>query len=419
MDPVVAAAVGDAHRSEWGFVLAAAARLTGDLDEAEECAQDAYTQALTRWADTGVPAQPGAWLTTVARRRAMDLLRRRDLARAKLPLLGRDAAGGEPAAPAEAVEGDEAGRIPDDRLRLVFTCCHPALGPDARVALTLRLLCGLSTAEVAAAFLTTEPTMAARITRAKKKIVAARIPYAVPAAEELPERVGAVLDVVHLLYTTGHTAPAGAALQRRELAERALDLARMLHLLLPDEPGVAGLLALILLTDARRHTRTGDDGRLLPLAEQDRAQWDRAEITEGLRLLQSALRHRRPGRYVLMAAIAATHATVPRFDATNWRQIVALYDQLTAVWPSPIVALNRAVAVGQADGPAAGLTALDQLATEPQLAAYHYLPAARAEFLHRLGRTDEAATAYTEALLLTDNTVEREFLTTRLDQLRR
>jgi RNA polymerase sigma factor (sigma-70 family) len=417
MDPVVAAALADAYRAEWGFVLAAAARLTGDLDEAEECAQDAYTQALTRWADTGVPAQPGAWLTTVARRRAMDLLRRRDLARAKLPLLGLDAVGG--AEPAAAVEGEELYRIPDDRLRLVFTCCHPALGPDARVALTLRLLCGLSTAEVAAAFLTTEPTMAARITRAKNKITAARIPYAVPAAEELPERLGAVLDVVHLLYTTGHTAPAGAALQRRELAERALDLARMLHLLLPDESGVAGLLALILLTDARRHTRTGDHGQLLPLAEQDRAQWDRAEITEGLRLLRAALRHRRPGRYVLMAAIAATHATAPRFDATNWRQIVALYDQLAAVWPSPIVALNRAVAVGQADGPAAGLSALEQLATEPQLATYHYLPAARAEFLYRLGRNDEAATAYAEALQLTDNPVEREFLSTRLDQLPR
>ena len=417
MDPVVAAALADAHRAEWGFVLAAAARLTGDLDEAEECAQDAYTQALTRWADTGVPAQPGAWLTTVARRRAMDLLRRRDLARAKLPLLGLDAVGG--AEPAAAVEGEELYRIPDDRLRLVFTCCHPALGPDARVALTLRLLCGLSTAEVAAAFLTTEPTMAARITRAKNKITAARIPYAVPAAEELPERLGAVLDVVHLLYTTGHTAPAGAALQRRELAERALDLAHMLHLLLPDESGVAGLLALILLTDARRHTRTGDHGQLLPLAEQDRAQWDRAEITDGLRLLRAALRHRRPGRYVLMAAIAATHATAPRFDATNWRQIVALYDQLAAVWPSPIVALNRAVAVGQADGPAAGLSALEQLATEPQLATYHYLPAARAEFLYRLGRNDEAATAYAEALQLTDNPVEREFLSTRLDQLPR
>jgi RNA polymerase sigma factor (sigma-70 family) len=416
MNPVVAAEVAEAHRNEWGFVLAAAARLTGDLDEAEECAQDAFTQALTAWADTGVPTKPGAWLTMVARRRAMDLLRRRDLARAKQHLLGPHVTALDRPA---GVEADPRDRIPDDRLRLVFTCCHPALSPDARVALTLRLLCGLSTAEVAAAFLTTESTMAARITRAKKKIATARIPYTVPTAADLPERLGAVLDVVHLLYTTGHTAPAGAALQRRELAERALDLARMLHLLLHDEPGVAGLLALILLTDARRHTRTDTDGRLLQLAEQDRDQWNHAEITEGLDLLRAAMRHRRPGRYVLMAAIAATHATAPAWTATDWWRIVALYDQLVAVWPSPIVALNRAIALGHAHGPAAGLTALDTLATEPQLAAYHYLPAARAEFLHQLGRTDEAAAAYAEALQLTDNTVERQFLITRLHRLGR
>jgi RNA polymerase sigma-70 factor, ECF subfamily len=415
MDPVVAAAVADAHRREWGFVLAAAARLTGDLDEAEECAQDAYTHALASWEAAGIPDKPGAWLTTVARRRAMDLLRRRDLARAKLPLLAqRDEA---PDDDPSAAEGEQFPHIPDDRLRLIFTCCHPALAPDARVALTLRLLCGLSTADVAAAFLTSEPTMAARLTRAKKKITAARIPYAVPDAAELPERLGAVLDVVHLLYTTGHTAPACAQLQRRELAERALDLARMLRRLLPDDPAVAGLLALILLTDARRHTRTGPDGRLLLLAEQDRGQWDRAEITEGLQLLRAAL-HRRPAsRYVLMAAIAATHATAPSFDATDWRQIAELYDQLIAIWPSPIVALNRAIAIGHADGPQAGLAALDRLATEPQLAAYHYLPAARAEFLHRLHRDAEAAAAYQEALHLTDNSVERQFLTTRLAHL--
>ncbi len=407
MDPVVAAAVADAHRREWGFVLAAAARLTGDLDEAEECAQDAYAHALASWPTAGIPAKPGAWLTMVARRRAMDLLRRRDLARAKLPLLAQP----------DAAPDDDPSRIPDDRLRLIFTCCHPALAPDARVALTLRLLCGLSTADVAAAFLTSEPTMAARLTRAKKKITSARIPYTIPDAAELPERLGAVLDVVHLLYTTGHTAPAGEHLQRRELAERALDLARMLRLLLPDEPAVAGLLALILLTDARRHTRTDPDGRLLPLAEQDRAQWDRTEITEGLHLLRACLRHRPASRYVLMAAIAATHATAPDFDATDWRQIVDLYAQLIAIWPSPIVALNRAIAIGHAEGPHAGLAALDRLGTEPQLAAYHYLPAARAEFLHRLGRDTEAAAAYHEALHLTDNAVERQFLITRLAQL--
>src|SRR6516162_6053735 len=272
MDPVVAAAVAEAHRTEWGRVVAAAARLTGDLDGA----QDAYASALSVWAEHGVPERPGAWLTTVARRRAMDLIRRRDTLRAKLPLLADPG----PAAPAAG----EAGRgevIPDDRLRLIFTCCHPALAVDARVALTLRLLCGLTTAEVAHAFLTSEATMAARITRAKKKITAARIPYRIPRPDQLPDRLAAVLDVVHLVFATGHTAPAGTALQRRDLAERALDLARMLRLLLPGDHGVAGLLALILLTDARRHARTGPDGRLLVLADQDRDAWDHGEISEG------------------------------------------------------------------------------------------------------------------------------------------
>jgi len=408
MDPVVAAAVAEAHRAEWGRVLAAAARLTGDLDAAEDCAQDAYAAALAAWAGQGVPARPGAWLTTVARRRAMDLIRRRDALRAKLPLLtGPDPAG---------IDAGEAGPedvIPDDRLRLVFTCCHPALGVDARVALTLRLLCGLTTAEVARAFLASEATMAARITRAKKKITAARIPYRVPGPGQLPDRLAAVLDVVHLVFTTGHTAPAGAALQRRDLTERALDLARMLRLLLPDDPGVAGLLALILLTDARRHARTDPAGRLLVLADQDRGAWDHSEISEGLALARQALAHRPYTRYPLMAAIAATHATAPRFEATDWVQILALYDQLIAIWPSPIVALNRAIALGQARGPAAGLAALDALAAEPQLASYHYLPAARAEYLRRLDRADEALLAYDEALLLASNSTERDYLTTR------
>jgi len=256
MDPVVAAAVAQAHRGEWGRVVAAAARLTGDLDAAEDCAQDAYAAALAEWAERGVPGRPGAWLTTVARRRAMDLIRRRDTLRAKLPLLA------DPGLPVtDPGEADAGEVIPDDRLRLIFTCCHPALAVDARVALTLRLLCGLTTAEVAHAFLTGEAAMAARITRAKKKITAARIPYRIPGPGQLPDRLAAVLDVVHLVFATGHTAPAGTALQRRDLAERALDLARMLRLLLPGDPGAAGLLALILLTDARRHARTGPDGR--------------------------------------------------------------------------------------------------------------------------------------------------------------
>ena len=430
MDPVVAAAVADAHRMHWGLVLAAAARLTGDLDEAEECAQDAYTAALTQWAADRLPTSPAGWLCTVARRRAMDLLRRRDVHRAKLPLLveapltpGPDHVLEHGYADGPDEGGDLAGEgspfmaVPDDRLRLIFTCCHPALDVNARVALTLRLLCGLSTADVARAFLTSEPTMAARLTRAKKKIETARIPYTVPAAEDLPARLAAVLDVVHLLFTTGHTAPAGVGLVRRDLSERALDLARMLHRLLPADAGVAGLLALILLTDARRHTRTDADGRLVLLPEQNRALWDRSEIAEGLTLARQALRVRPVSRYVLMAAIAATHASAPRWEATDWAQILALYDHLVTLWPSPIVALNRAVAVGHALGPRAGLDALEPLTRDPQLSGYHYLPATRAEFLHRLNRDDEARTAYTEALHLTDNATEQAFLRRRLAEL--
>ena len=414
MDPVVGAAVAEAHRRAWGFVLAATARVTRDLDAAEDCVQDAYAEALTAWSASGVPARPAAWLTLVARRRAMNLIHRNDTLARKMPLLVDTAT----ALPGPGDGGDTAAdAIPDDRLRLIFPCCHTALAAEARVALTLRLLCGLTTGEVASAFLVSEPTMAARITRAKKKIAAARIPYQVPPASELPDRLAAVLDVVHLVFTTGHTAPAGQSLQRRDLAERALDLARMLRQLLPGDPAVAGLLALILLTDARRHTRTTDDGRLLLLAEQDRTRWDRAEINEGLALIRTALEQRPATRYALMAAIAAIHATAPRWEATDWQEITGLYDRLIQIWPSPVVALNRAIAVGQARGPQAGLAALDRLAAEPQLAGYHYLPAARAEFLRRLDRTEDARLAYTEARLLADNPVEQDFLTRRLAEL--
>ncbi len=406
----VAAAVAEAHRREWARVLAAAVRVTRDLDLAEECVQDSYTAALTAWTATGIPTRPGAWLTTAATRRGLDLQRRAATARRALPMLLPEQV--------EPVPGQRDGEeFPDDRLRLVFTCCHPALAPDTRVALTLRLVCGLSTAEVARAFLVAEPTMAARITRGKKKIAAAGIPYRVPSAAELPERVGAVLTVVHLLFTTGHAAPAGDDLVRRDLVERALDLARVLRELLPGDPGVAGLLALVLLTDARRETRTGDDGRLLLLSEQDRSRWDRSAVTEGVALVREALRHRPPGRFALMAAIAAVHAESPSWADTDWREVVGLYDLLVRVWPSPVVALNRAVAVGFADGPEAGLAALEPLAAEPRLAGYGYLAAARADLLRRLGRTREARDAYTEALLLTGNSVEREFLTGRLADL--
>ena len=402
----VAAAITNAHRREWGFVLAATVRVTLDIDLAEECVQDAYAQALTTWAERGVPAKPGAWLTTVARRRALDVMRREATLRRKLPLLIDD----EPMPAAEL----SAQQIPDDRLRLIFTCCHPALAQPAQIALTLRLLCGLSTAEVARAFLLSEATMAARITRAKKKISAARIPYRVPSAAELPERIDAVLAVVHLMFTTGHTAPEGAALTRTDLTARSLDLARMLHGLLPDDPDVTGLLALILLTDARRPGRLDADGRLVLLRDQDRTRWDQAAITEGAALAHQALMRRPAGKYGLQAAITAVHSEAPSWDETDWIELVGLYGALRLSWPSPVVALNEAVAIGFASGPAAGLAAIEALADEPLLATYAYLPAARADFLIQLGRMDQGRAAYEEALLLTENEVERAFLLERL-----
>ncbi|MCV2489314.1 RNA polymerase sigma factor [Geodermatophilus sp. YIM 151500] len=413
----VAAAVADAHRREWAFVLAATVRVTRDLDVAEECVQDAFAAALTDWHARGVPARPGAWLTTTAKRRALNVLRHRGVEHQYLPLLVEDAT---VPGPGDLLDDRSGGaELPDDRLRLVVTCCHPALDRSAQVALTLRLVCGLSTAEVARAFLVSEPTMAARITRAKKKIAVARIPYRVPSAAELPERVDAVLSVVHLLFTTGHTTPAGEELVRRDLVERSVQLCRMLRGLLPQDPAVAGLLALLLLTDARRATRTDADGRLLLLEDQDRARWDHRAIAEGAALVREALRARPPNRYALQAAIAAVHAESPTWDDTDWHEIVALYDVLVDVWPSPVVALNRAVAAGFAHGAATGLAALDALAAEPQLAGYGYLPAARADFLRRLGRVDEARLAYREALLLTENSVERDFLAGRLRELGR
>jgi RNA polymerase sigma-70 factor (ECF subfamily) len=404
----VAEAIVAAHRREWGFVLAATVRVTRDIDLAEECVQDAYAQALATWPTDGVPRAPGSWLTTVARRRAIDVIRREQTLRRKLPLLVADDA--EP----ERVAGSD---FPDDRLRLIFTCCHPSLATESQVALTLRLLCGLSTRDVARSFLVSEPTMAARITRAKKKIAIARIPYRVPASADLPERTHAVLMVLHLLFTTGHSAPDGGDLRRPDLVERALDLARMMRALLPDDADVAGLLALLLLTDARRATRVDGDGRLVLLAAQDRTQWDRVAIAEGEGLLREALRHRPPGRFAVQAAIAAVHATAPDWDGTDWAEIVGLYDVLAATWPSPVVALNRAIAVGMRDGPQAGLDALEPLGDEPQLATYPYLASARADFLSQLGRANEALSAYHEALLLTTNSVEQRFLAGRIEEI--
>lgn len=405
----VAAAVADAHRREWAFVLAATRRVADDLDTAEEAVQDAYAAALTVWNERGIPRNPAAWLTTSARRRVLDLRRRADVARRALPDL----------LPAQETEPDpDAQAFPDDRLRLVFTCCHPALSQEAQVALTLRLICGLSVAEIARAFLVSDTTMAARITRAKKKIAAARIPYRLPEPADLQGRLDSVLAVIHVVYTTGHTAPAGAELMRRGLSERAIDLAVMLRFLLPDDPDVAGLLGLLLLTDARRPARVSESGMPVMLDEQDRNRWDRASITTGLELLESALMRRTPGRFTVMAAIAAVHDQAESWDETDWQQIVGLYDVLVELWPSPVVSLNRAIAVGFAVGPEAGLVELDGLATEPRLAGYGYLAAARAGFLTRLDRIAEARTAYDEALHLTANDVERAQLEARLAKLR-
>lgn len=411
----VAAAVADAHRREWAFVLAATVRVAGDIDAAEEAVQDAYASALSTWGRSGIPRNPGAWLTVTARRRALDVRRRAATAERALPKL---VSTGEPGVDEAVVEGagPEGEDIPDDRLRLIFTCCHPALALEAQVALTLRLLCGLSTAEVARAFLVPEATMAARLTRAKKKIAAAHIPYRVPGASELHERVDGVLAVVYLVYTTGHTAPSGDDLMRRDLAERGLELARMLRALLPGDPDVAGLLALILLTGARTGARLDGQRDLVLLENQDRSMWDRQAIEEGARLLRAALASR-PGRFALMAAIAAVHDESPSWTGTDWREILGLYDLLMERWPSPVVRLNRAIALGFALGPAEALGELDAIGAEPHLARYPYLAAARGDFLVRLGRAAEARLAFEEALILTDNQAERRFLRSRISAL--
>jgi RNA polymerase sigma-70 factor (ECF subfamily) len=401
-------AVATAHRREWAYVLAATVRVATDIDLAEECVQDAYVAALDAWTRDGVPDNPAAWLTTTARRKALDAHRRDRTLRAKLPLLVEpDAAEPPDGAMTDAV-------IPDDRLRLVFTCCHPALAREAQVALTLRLVCGLTTSEIAQAFLVAEPTMAARVTRAKKKITAARITYRVPEEHEWPDRLDAVLTVVHLLFTTGHTAPSGDRLVRPDLVGRAIDLARMLLVLMPDEREVRGLLALLVVTDARRDTRTDAQGRMLLLEEQDRSRWDRTGIGEGSTLVVDALRGGRPGRFALQAAIAALHAEAPSYADTDWPQVLQLYDRLVRAWPSPVVGLNRAVAVAMVRGPERALSEVQALEREGRLAGYRYLPATKGYLLRRLGRDAEAGAAYQAALDLTDNEAEREFLAGRL-----
>jgi RNA polymerase sigma-70 factor (ECF subfamily) len=406
----VGEAVARAFRDEWGQVVATLIRTTGDWDLAEECAQDAFALALRHWPRDGVPDRPGAWLTTSARNRATDRLRRAAVGAAKL----REIA----AMPLDTGPGtDHDTTVPDDRLRLMFTCCHPALAMEARVALTLRTLAGLTTAEIARAFLVGEPTMSKRLTRAKQKIQHAGIPYRVPPAHLLPERVPAVLAVIYLLFNEGYTAAAGAELVRQNLAAEAIRLARVLVRLMPDEQEAAGLLALVLLQDARRAARLDGSGDLVTLEDQDRSRWDAAEITDGLALLEDALRARRPGPYQVQAAIAACHATAADASDTDWPQIAALYGQLVRFVPSPVVELNRAVAVAMAEGPSAGLALVDALRTSGALDGYHLLPATRADLLRRLGRAEEAANAYREALGLVATEPERRYLRRRLDEM--
>lgn len=402
-------AVAEAHRREWAFVLAATVRVARDLDLAEECVQEAYVSAMDVWAREGVPRSPGAWLTTAARRRAIDAIRREQVFRSKMPLLV------EP--DVTEVSAATEYSVPDDRLRLIFTCCHPALAQEAQIALTLRLVCGVSTGDIAQVFLVSETTMAARLTRAKKKIAAARIAYRVPHASELPDRLDTVLTVIHLLYTTGHTAPSGDQLVRVDLVERAVDLARMLLSLMPDEREARGLLALLLVTDARRVTRTDPSGRLQLLEEQDRSRWDAGLIEEGHQLVLGALRGGNPGRFALQAAIAALHAQAPSYAETDWPQVLMLYDELLKVWPSPVVALNRAIAVTMVHGPEAALAEVEKLESDGRLSGYRYLPATKADLLRRLGRNAEAVTAYRAALELADNETEREFIGNRLAAL--
>ncbi|WP_213451418.1 RNA polymerase sigma factor [Rhizomonospora bruguierae] len=394
-------------------MLAATVRVARDLDLAEECVQEAYASALESWVSAGIPDRPAAWLATTARRRAIDAIRRDRALRSRLPLLVEpEEAGDEPAPPepAEQAAADTVEALPDGRLRLIFMCCHPALGQGAQIALTLRLVCGVPVSDIARAFLVSEPTMAARITRAKKKISTARIPYRMPRPAELPERLPAVLAVIYLLFTAGHTAPSGGSLVRADLVHRAAYLARMLHELMPGEPEVGGLHALLLVTQARLATRVDGAGRLVQLKDQDRSRWDRAALAEAHDIIVGCLRAGPPGRHVLEAAIASLYAEALSYRWTDWTQILTLYDRLLLVWPSPIVRLNRTVPLAMVAGPQAALAEVEQLELDDRLAGYQYLPAIKADLLSRLGRPGEAAIAYRQALALATNEAERVFL---------
>ena len=393
--------LGDLHRREYGRILASLIRTVGDFDLAEDSLQDAFEAALAQWPAEGPAQNPVAWLIATARHKAVDRLRRRVLAEGKRDQIAR------------LLEPQEDTPVPLDSLRLIFTCCHPALSPEAQVALTLRTVCGLETEAIARAFVVPVPTLSQRLVRAKAKIKGARIPYEVPEDDVLADRLDTVLAVVYLVFNEGYSASFGADLLRADLCTEAIRLGRLLTELLPAEREPKGLLALMLLHDASRDTRTGDDGEFVLLEDQDRSRWDRAKIAEGAALVQEALRARPPGNHAVQAAIAALHAQAPTAGETDWPQIAALYGVLASIYPSPVVELNRAVAIAMADGPEHGLALLQNI----DLPGYHLLPAARADLLRRLGRRDEAASAYREALALVTNDAERRYLERRLREV--
>ncbi len=407
----VQGAVAEAFRAEWGAVVAYLIRIVGNWDLAEESAQDAFAKALERWPSDGIPTSPAAWLKTTARNRAYDRLRRASLGETKL----RELTVTTPSS--EQTDGPNESGIVDDRLRLMFTCCHPALRVEAQVALTLRTLAGLTTTEISRAFLVPEETMAKRLVRAKGKIQDAGIPYRIPPAHQLPDRLVPVLAVIYGLFNEGYGASSGAELIRSNLCDEAIRLGRLLAQLMPDEPEALGLLSLMLLQNARRPARVDSDGDLVTLDHQDRGLWDRSAIEEGCAILNGAIRLQRTGSYQLLAAIAAVHDTAPTAEDTDWPEIVALYDRLQDLNTSPVVALNRAVAIAMADGPEAGLTLVDEIEKEGQLSDYYLLPATKGDLLRRLGRNADAVVAYERALERAPTDAERRFLTKRFAQV--